>query len=301
VTDHAALTNAGLGALTQAELEDQPAAWKAAAALVPTVPGTVSAARGRLAVVGCGTSYYMGGAFAELRELAGHGEADTFVASRVPPGRTYDVLLAISRSGTTRDLVNAMAATPPGTRRIALTGTPDSPVAEVADEVVDLSFADEKSVVQTRFATTGLALLRGFLGTDLEALAAEAEDALQAGLPEVGAYDHFVFLGGGWASWLAAEAALKLREMTCGMTESALDVEYEHGPVSAASPSTLVWSLGPLAGAVRTSVERTGAHIVGSDRDPLAELVRVHRYGVALARWKGIDCDTPRYLRRSVD
>jgi fructoselysine-6-P-deglycase FrlB-like protein len=291
----------GLGMLTQAELEDQPAAWKTAAALVPTIAETVSAEKGRLAVVGCGTSYYMGGAYAELREQAGLGEADAFVASRVPPGRTYDVLLAISRSGTTRDLVQALAATPSRTRRIALTGTPRSPVADAADEVVGLSFADEKSVVQTRFATTGLALLRGFLGTDIGALAAEADDALQAPLPEVGAYDHVVFLGSGWASWLAAEAALKLREMTCAMTESYLDVEYEHGPVSVASPTTLVWSLGPLAAPVRTSIERTGAHIVDSERDPMAELVRVHRYGVALARFKGIDCDTPRYLRRSVD
>ncbi|MEQ7123775.1 SIS domain-containing protein [Actinopolymorpha sp. B11F2] len=297
---HGAATD-GLGTLTQAELEDQPAAWKTAAAMVPTIAGTVSAAQGRLAVVGCGTSYYMGGAYAELRERAGLGEADAFVASRVPPGRTYDVLLAISRSGTTRDLVEAMTATPPGTRRIALTGTPTSPVAEAADEVVGLSFADEKSVVQTRFATTGLAWLRGFLGTDLGTLAAEAEDALRAPLPEVGAYDHLVFLGSGWASWLAAEAALKLREMTCAMTESYLDAEYEHGPVSVASPGTLVWSLGPLAAPVRTSIERTGAHIVDSERDPMAELVRVHRYGVALARAKGIDCDTPRFLRRSVD
>jgi fructoselysine-6-P-deglycase FrlB-like protein len=301
VTDPAGpRTNTELGMLTQAEVEDQPVAWKTAAAMVPTVAEAVSAATGRLAVVGCGTSYYMGGAYAELRELAGRGEADSFVASRVPPGRTYDLVLAISRSGTTRDLIECMAATPPGTRRIALTGTPDSPVAEVADDVVDLSFADERSVVQTRFATTGLALLRGFLGTDLSSLATQAEDALQDGLPTVGAYDHFVFLGSGWASWLAAEAALKLREMTCATTESYLDLEYEHGPVSVAGPHTLVWSLGPIAAEVRTPIERTGARIVDTARDPMAELVRVHRYALALARSKGIDCDTPRYLRRSV-
>ncbi len=292
--------DADLGSLTQTELEDQPSAWRRAADLVPAVrdldvPGA------RLVVAGCGTSYYMGGAFAELREAAGRGESDAFVASRIPGRRTYDVLLAISRSGTTRDLVDALHATPRATRRIAVAGVPGSPVATAADEVVELPFADEKSVVQTRFATTGLAFLRGLLGTDVGALAREAALALQAPLPEVGPYDHVVFLGQGWASWIASEAALKLREMAGAMTEAYLDVEYEHGPVSVAGPRTLVWSLGPLAGPVRSAVEPTGAAITESDRDPLVELVRVHRYALALARAKGIDCDRPRHLRRSVD
>jgi fructoselysine-6-P-deglycase FrlB-like protein len=290
-----------LGLLTQNELEDQPAAWKAAAGVLPAVVAALPEPGARLAVVGCGTSYYMGGAFAELRERAGHGETDAFVASRLPTSRRYDVLLAISRSGTTRDLVDVVAAVPPATRRVVVTATPASPVAAKADVVVDLAFADERSVVQTRFATTGLALLRGLLDTDLDTLVRGADDALQAALPPVGPYDHFVFLGSGWASWLAAEAALKMREMACSMTEGYLDVEYEHGPVSVASPRTLVWSLGPLAEPVRACVARTGARIVEADRDPLAELVRVHRYALALARSKGIDCDTPRYLRRSVE
>jgi CRISPR-associated protein Cas5a/b/c len=290
-----------LGRLTQNELEDQPAVWKAAAGVLPAVVAALPAPGARVAVVGCGTSYYMGGAFAELRERAGQGETDAFVASRLPAARRYDVLLAISRSGTTRDLIDVVAAAPPETWRVVVTATPASPVAAKADAVVDLAFADERSVVQTRFATTGLAVLRGMLGTDLGALVQEADDALQAPLPPVGTYDHFVFLGSGWASWLAAEAALKMREMACAMTEGYLDVEYEHGPVSVASPRTLVWSLGPLAEPVRTSVARTGAGIVEADRDPMAELVRVHRYALALARFKGIDCDTPRYLRRSVE
>lgn len=293
------MNDAAPGHLTQAELEDQPTAWRKAAD-VASGAAELDEPGARLVVVGCGTSYYMGGAFAELRELAGRGEADAFVASRLPPGRPYDVLLAISRSGTTRDLVDALAATPRTTKRIAITGTPVSPVAEVADTVVDLAFADERSVVQTRFATTGLAYLRGLLGTDLGALAGQADEALRAPLPEVGAYEHYVFLGAGWASWLAAEAALKMREMTHAMTENYLDVEYEHGPVSVATSETLVWSLGPLAEAVRASIEPTGARIVESQRDPMAELVLVHRYALALARSRGIDCDRPRHLRRSV-
>jgi fructoselysine-6-P-deglycase FrlB-like protein len=49
--------------------------------------------------VGCGTSCYIGQAFASLRESKAHGETDGFAASEVPLGRRYDYLLAFSRSG----------------------------------------------------------------------------------------------------------------------------------------------------------------------------------------------------------
>jgi fructoselysine-6-P-deglycase FrlB-like protein len=289
-----------LGRLTEAELADQPAAWSAAARSAAASSGALDVAGSRMAATGCGTSYYIGGAFAELRETAGSGETDAFIASRIPTGRTYDTVVALSRSGTTRDLVHAMRSIPPATRRIAITGTPRSPIAAAADDVVDLSFADDRSVVQTRFATTALAFLRAAAGDDLAPVIRQGHEALHDGLPEVGRYRHVVFLGSGWGSWLAAEAALKLREMAHVWCESYLDVEYEHGPVSVAGPGTLVWSLGPLSADVRACVEPTGAHIAESQRDPMAELVRVHRYGLALARSKDIDCDRPRYLRRSV-
>ena len=42
-----------------------------------------------------------------------------------------------------------------------------SPLADVATDVVALPFAAEESVVQTRFPTSVLALLRASLGEDL--------------------------------------------------------------------------------------------------------------------------------------
>ena len=46
------------------------------------------------------------------------------------------------------------------------------PAAAAADAAVVLDFADEQSVVQTRFATTELALLLAALGDDIEPMAA---------------------------------------------------------------------------------------------------------------------------------
>ena len=47
-------------------------------------------------------------------------------------------------------------------------------------------------------------------------------------------------------------------------------------------------------------VAATGARFVQHDLDPLAGLVVVHRFAVALAEGRGLDPDNPRSLTRSV-
>ena len=49
-----------------------------------------------------------------------------------------------------------------------MVGDTASPLVDLADTVIGLPFADEQSVVQTRFATTALALFRASLGENLE-------------------------------------------------------------------------------------------------------------------------------------
>ena len=49
-------------------------------------------------------------------------------------------------------------------------GDPQTPAVEAADEHIDLSFADERSVVQTRFATSVLALFAAAYGDSLDAI-----------------------------------------------------------------------------------------------------------------------------------
>ena len=62
----------------------------------------------RVAAVGCGTSLFVSQAYAGLREPAGEGETDAFAASEAPGGRIYDVVLAISRSGTTTEVTRLL-------------------------------------------------------------------------------------------------------------------------------------------------------------------------------------------------
>ena len=195
-------------------------------------------------MIGCGTSLYMGQAWAALREARGHGRTDAFAASELPAGRAYDVVVALSRSGTTTEVAHALARAG-GARTVAITAVAGTPVADAADDVVLLDFADEASVVQTRFATTALTLLRAHEGVDVAAAAADAERALQMPLPvEPGAADRWAFLGRGWTVGLAHEAALKLREAAQAWTESYPVFEYRHGPISIAGPGAAVWFLG---------------------------------------------------------
>jgi fructoselysine-6-P-deglycase FrlB-like protein len=286
--------------ITAEEIGSQPRLWRQAAELAPALGGILPRRGEDVCVIGCGTSLYMGQAWAALREARGHGRTDAFPASELPPGRRYDVAVALSRSGTTTEVAHALARMN-GARTVAVTAVAGTPVAEAAADVVLLDFADESSVVQTRFATTALTLLRAHEGVDVSASAADAEQALELALPvEPGAADRWAFLGRGWTVGLAHEAALKLRESAQAWTEAYPVFEYRHGPISIAGPGAAVWFLGAPADGVRESVLAAGGTVVAPDLDPLASLVLAQRTAVALAESAGLDPDNPRNLTRSV-
>ncbi|BCJ53722.1 hypothetical protein Asp14428_51970 [Actinoplanes sp. NBRC 14428] len=299
------------------EIASQPDCWRQAAKMADSdglpLPGE------RVAVVGCGTSWYMAKAYAALREAEGHGDTDAFQASEFPRGRRYDRVLAITRSGTTTEvaeLLDALRDTSPTT---VITADGEAPAAAAAREAVVLDFADELSVVQTRFATSALALLRAHLNYDIEPVAADAEVAVRLPLPVHPALaEQITFLGRGWTVGLAEEAALKCREAAGWWTEAYPAMDYRHGPISIARPGRVVWAFGEIPAGLCEEVEHTGAAFVhsrynggyaalGSWRgggrtglDPMADLVVAQRVAVLLATSQGLDPDHPRNLTRSV-
>ncbi|XIE81201.1 SIS domain-containing protein [Streptomyces sp. SBR177] len=284
------------------EIASQPDCWRRAAALAAERADLLPRTGERIAVVGCGTSYFIARAYAALRESLGAGETDAFPASDPTPlGRRYDRVVALTRSGTTTEVAELLARAAGRVPTVALTGVPDSPAGHHADAVVDLGFADERSVVQTRFATTALQLLRAGLGIDLEPSITDAELALYEPLPTAWEqHGQFTFLGTGWTVGLADEAALKLREAARAWTESYPAMEYRHGPISISDPGSLVWCLGPVPPGLADEVEATGAQFVADAVDPVAALVRAQRLAVALAGRRGLNPDRPRNLTRSV-
>jgi CRISPR-associated protein Cas5a/b/c len=281
------------------ELTSQPEIWRQAAAVA--AGDRLPPAGARVAVLGCGTSFYIAQAYAASREAAGHGETDAFPASELPGTRRYDAVLAISRSGTTTEVLDVVAALPPPTPTILVTAVAESPLARAAATTIALPFADERSVVQTRFATAALVLLRAHLGIDAGPAADAAEMVLGLPLPVAPAgYDRFHFLGTGWTVGLASEAALKLREAARAWTEAYPAMEYRHGPIATADQRTLVMPFGDLDPVLEADIRAAGAHLLPPEPEPLAGLVLAHRMAVELAAARGLDPDTPRNLTRSV-
>jgi fructoselysine-6-P-deglycase FrlB-like protein len=287
------------------EINDQPSAWARAAKLGLTegVRDAFPERGQRVAIVGCGTSFFMAQSFAELREGSRHGETDAFPASAFPTRRPYDTLVALTRSGTTTEVLRLLRTLRNGTgpRTVVITADPDTPVVELADHHVVLDFADEKSIVQTRFATTSLALWRAWLGEDLAAVVRQGRSAVTEPLPPR-ALDsaQFTFLGSGMSVGIANEAALKLREASQSWTESYPAMEFRHGPISVVGRASTVWMFGQPPPGLLEDLEVTGAHVESSGLDPMADLIRAQRLAVALAEAKGLNPDAPRHLARSV-
>jgi fructoselysine-6-P-deglycase FrlB-like protein len=289
---------------TSQELLSQPECWRAAAATAGGLGELLPQPGARVALAGCGTSLYMAQAIAAWRESAGAGETDAFAASEMPVSRKYDLVIAISRSGTTTEVVRLIDQLRPAGRVLVIAAVPGTAAAMAATSSIDLAFADEESVVQTRFATSVCALLRAHLGHDVPALAGAAQTALAALAEEpargLTAFRQFVFLGRGAGAALASEAALKFREATLSWSEAYPAMEFRHGPVSVIGPHTLVWAIGEMDTGLEREITATGAQVRRSVGDPLVDLVTVHHGAVTLAAEKGLNPDTPRRLSRSV-
>jgi fructoselysine-6-P-deglycase FrlB-like protein len=291
------------GADLEAELTSQPDVWEQAVSQAPE-RDRLPADGQRIAVVGCGTSWFMAQAYASLRERSGHGETDAFAASEALVNRDYDAIVAITRSGTTTEvleLLDEVRSHTRGVRTIGVVGDPNTPLVDLVDDVVSLPFADERSVVQTRFATSALALLRASLGEDLTRTIAQARAVLEEPLDdELIDADQYTFLGTGFGVGIAHEAALKMRESSQSWTESYPAKEYRHGPIAIAAPGRVTWAFGLLPSGIAEDTRATGARFEHRDIDAMADLVRLHRVALERSRRKGLDPDQPRNLTRSV-
>lgn len=288
------------GAHMREELHSQPQTW-ATAADMTAEQALLPAAGARVAVVGCGTSWFMAQSYAALREAAGQGETDAYAASEAFIDRGYDAVVALTRSGTTTEVLELVDRIKGRVPTVGVIGDAGSPLVELVDDAVLLPFADEKSVVQTRFATTALALFRASLGEDLTAAIADASAVLtEPADDELRDAEQYTFLGRGWAIGLAHEAALKMRESSQSWTESYPSMEYRHGPLAIAAPGRVTWQFGAAPDGLAREVEATGARFEQRPIDPMADLARLHRVALERAVSRGLDPDQPRNLTRSV-
>ena len=172
--------------------------------------------------------------------------------------RPKTLLVCVSRSGTTRETVEAahLFHQHANGQVLVITCQSDSPLAQEADLLIAVDAAQEHSRVQTRsfssmaVIVTALAALLGERDwRQLQALPAAldrlttASEPLVRELGEDKSINQFAFLGSGAQYGLACEAMLKMTEMSRIFSVSYHILEYLHGPRYAADANTLIVGL----------------------------------------------------------
>jgi glucosamine--fructose-6-phosphate aminotransferase (isomerizing) len=157
-----------------------------------------------------------------------------------------DVLVvAVSQSGGSPDLVSFVGmARSGGAATVVLTNAPDSPLAGMSDEVIDVRAGHESAVAATKSYTGELLALAALFGSDdvaaqLGGLPALGEEVLRASDDPVRrlalAYRYagrVVTAGRGYSSASAREAALKLMETSYISAHGLSSADLLHGPVA---------------------------------------------------------------------
>ena len=285
---------------TVEEINSQPEMWRRAAEASANDPALWEKGES-LAIIGCGTSWFIAQAITAMREKAGLGISDAFTATEFPIDRDYDRVVTLSRSGTTTEIIEVMKQLQErGKPATMITAVGEGPAAPYAEREIVLDFADEQSVVQTRFATSALIYMRSKI-EDVAQAVEDCQKAIDFEIPQrwIEA-EQISFLGTGWTYGLANEAGLKLREASQSWTEVYYAMEYRHGPISIAEPGRLTWVFGPVPEGETEQIAHTGAELVTSDLDPVAHLVIAQRLALKRAEHRGLDVDNPRNLTRSV-
>lgn len=247
------------------------------------------------------------------------------------------LVLGVSQSGETPEIVEVLGRLrEAGGRTVALTDDPKSPMAAVAEDVVDLGAGPERAVPATKTVTaTMLAcilLAEGLAGHPLvspDALAALPEavagiiadnSAATAVATQMDGTRHLVAVARGYLFAAAIECALKVREMTGILATGWSAADLRHGPVAAIGPDVPIVSL-RVAGPAEDDVRRLEAELVARNArvftmtdaqdadlplpahldEPLASIaavVRGQQLALSLSTRLGIDPDQPLGLHK---
>jgi glutamine---fructose-6-phosphate transaminase (isomerizing) len=240
---------------------------------------------GRVLHTGCGTSFH-------AAQTAGRAEqALEFV---LQPSEA-DVLVVVSHEGeTTLALEAARAFAGPVW---LVTGKAESPIGEVADEVVVATPEIEPSWCHTASYTCAVATMRSLHGEDVGALPGLVEEALAERLP-VSGHERFLVAGAGRDWPTAQEAALKLREGAFVAAEAHETEQLLHGHLAAIDETVRAFVLeGEGRAAERAAGAAAALRELGCDTTlvptshPVVDVVQFQQLTLDLADTRGVDPD----------
>ncbi|MEW6566683.1 MAG: SIS domain-containing protein [Chloroflexota bacterium] len=165
-----------------------------------------------------------------------------------PPQLRQALVIGISQSGQSEDIVAVLAeARRQGAASLAITNSPDSPLAAQAEYLIETHAGIERSLPATKTYTSQLAalglLVAGWLDRpdlldhlrsvpDMMQRALELEASLQQAANRYRAAEHCVVLGRGYNYGTAFEIALKLKETCYLAAEPYSPADFLHGPVA---------------------------------------------------------------------
>jgi len=257
------------GANTLAEILSQPKCWQDCLRSLES-DGQVEKLRSCLdpsahwLFIGCGSSYYIAQAAAASWTAITGGAAKAMPASELllfPDGALAETAscqpVLISRSGHTSEVLKVAEYLESSRkmRTLAISCAHNQPLEGIATYSLCLPAADERSTVMTRSFSSmllGLQFLAATLAGNAEflnalrSLPAPAQDALDRLVPTIREFvgrkqfENYVFLAQGPLIGLAAEAQLKVMEMSCSYAQSYHALEFRHGPKSIVDPEVLV-------------------------------------------------------------
>jgi len=216
-----------------------------------------------------------------------------FTIYRTPPDLTDQLVVGISQSGQSPDIVSVVAeGRRQGALTLAITNDASSPLAEEADMVLEIGAGTESAVAATKTYTgqlLAIAMLSAALRDDdlvfetlerLPALIDETlalEGAIEGAAQRFRYMDQCVVIGRGYNYATAYEWALKLKELTYVVADPYSPADFQHGPIAivsqgfpvlAAAPKGAVFddALSLLTKLVKTS----GAELLVVSNDPRA-------------------------------
>jgi glucosamine--fructose-6-phosphate aminotransferase (isomerizing) len=249
------------------------------------VPADRRLPEGRVLHTGCGTSFHAaqtGGWAMQALEL-------------VLAPQEADALVVISHEGETPLSLEAARAFDGPVWLV--TGKPDSPLAEVADEVVVATPEVEGSWCHTASYTCAVATLAALRGEDVGALPGLVERALEHREP-VSGHERFLVAGAGRDWPTAQEAVLKLREGAWVAAEAHETEQLLHGHLAAVDETVRAFVLeGEGRAAERAAGAVDALREIGCETTlvptvhPVADIVRFQLLTLDLAEARGIDPD----------
>jgi glutamine---fructose-6-phosphate transaminase (isomerizing) len=329
-----------LGEHYEREIREQPDAWERTARSDAALR-LASALEGEVVLVGSGSSLFaaqLGAVALRRRGITAHAVAATEALGdcRAYCGR---VVVAISQSGRSTDVLAALDRLTPR-RTIALTNTPDSPLAVRSLVTIDIGAGTERAIPATKSVSCTIAILLsaaslfgGESSRDPAALIQTAHD-VRAWLDDDGlvpvrraaadiAIRHDVMvLGTDYGAPIAREAALKFKEATYLHAEGFEAGEFRHGSAAMVDASSVVIGIidrdgRDIVGQPLREAGKTGAlrYAIGTETigpvprlgpmvdepyNTLGWLVAVQTLALYIARARGIDSDAPRGLTKAV-